>query len=103
LLEKALNSLENLNSLFDAGDFEKKRKVIGSIFSEKIVFDGSMWDNQFIAIGKLSCTRLFLTRIAFQRLSWLIKGDRASRTCPLYLCAFEYLRKGTGDKYHDLI
>jgi site-specific DNA recombinase len=40
ILKKALGNLANLSELFKNGDNVQKRKIIGSIFPEKIVFDG---------------------------------------------------------------
>ncbi len=40
LLKQVIGNLSNLNQLFDNADVMKKRKIIGSIFPEKLVFDG---------------------------------------------------------------
>lgn len=40
LLEKALEALTNVAFLYSSGDIETKREVIGSIFPEKLEFDG---------------------------------------------------------------
>lgn len=40
LLEKAFCSLEKLDRLFVDGDLKKRRQIVGSIFREKLVFDG---------------------------------------------------------------
>lgn len=39
-LEKALNSLVRLDKLYEQADVQKKREIIGSIYPEKLVFDG---------------------------------------------------------------
>lgn len=40
LLEKAFHGLINVGFLYDSGDIETKREIIGSIFPDKLVFDG---------------------------------------------------------------
>lgn len=40
LLDKALENLCQLDKLYETGSMEQKRKIIGSIFPEKIIFDG---------------------------------------------------------------
>lgn len=40
LLRKAIENLANLRELFENADVKGKRKIIGSIFPEKLVFDG---------------------------------------------------------------
>ena len=40
-LNKALQKLENIGSLYQEGHIETKRAIIGSIFAEKLVFDGT--------------------------------------------------------------
>lgn len=42
-LDKALNSLYNLQSIYKDGDIETKRYVIGSIYPEKLIFDGNQY------------------------------------------------------------
>ena len=37
----AVKSLVTLDQLYKDGDVKKKRQIIGSIFPEKLVFDGS--------------------------------------------------------------
>lgn len=41
LLDKAFKTLSNLETLYQDGDLKTKRKVIGSIFPEKLVFNGN--------------------------------------------------------------
>jgi len=41
LLDNAVKSLVTLEQLYKDGDVKKKRQIIGSIFPEKLVFDGS--------------------------------------------------------------
>ncbi|HEY9260119.1 recombinase family protein [Chitinophaga sp.] len=41
LLDNAVKSLVTLDQLYKDGDVKKKRQIIGSIFPEKLVFDGS--------------------------------------------------------------
>lgn len=41
LLNNAVKSLVTLDQLYKDGDVKKKRQIIGSIFPEKFVFDGS--------------------------------------------------------------
>ena len=40
LLNKGLNNLLKLDYLYDTVDIERKREVIGSIYPEKLTFDG---------------------------------------------------------------
>jgi site-specific DNA recombinase len=40
-LDKAVAALSNLDKLYEDGDVRKKRYIVGSIFPEKLVFDGS--------------------------------------------------------------
>ncbi|WP_254561012.1 hypothetical protein [Dyadobacter diqingensis] len=40
LLEKALKNLSGLDLLYENGTIEEKRKILGSIFPEKLTFDG---------------------------------------------------------------
>ena len=40
LLDKALENLGQLDKLYENGTMEQKRKIIGSIFPEKLIFDG---------------------------------------------------------------
>lgn len=40
LLEKALKNLSGLDLLYENGTVEEKRKILGSIFPEKLTFDG---------------------------------------------------------------
>ncbi len=40
ILRKAVENLENLEELYDAGDNLRKRKLLSSMFPEKLVFDG---------------------------------------------------------------
>ena len=40
LLEKALKNLSGLDLLYENGNIEEKRKILGSIFPEKLTFDG---------------------------------------------------------------
>ncbi len=40
LLEKAVNVLEKLSCLYIDGDTRKERQIIGSIYPEKLIFDG---------------------------------------------------------------
>src|SRR5690606_6698180 len=39
-LNKALNLIENISEVYIHGDVEKRRTLIGSIFPEKLEFDG---------------------------------------------------------------
>ncbi|MDZ7646000.1 MAG: recombinase family protein [Cytophagales bacterium] len=39
LLDRGLNNLLKLDNIYEAGDIEKKREVIGSIYPEKLTFD----------------------------------------------------------------
>ncbi len=41
ILDRAINTLQRVDSLYIDGDMRKKRQIIGSIFPEKLVFDGS--------------------------------------------------------------
>ncbi len=40
LLNKAMSTLSNLDELYEKGDNKAKREIIGSIYPEKLVFDG---------------------------------------------------------------
>src|SRR5436190_24028040 len=40
LLNKGLNNLLKLDYLYDTVDIERKREIIGSIYPEKLTFDG---------------------------------------------------------------
>lgn len=40
-LDNALQKLENIGSLYKEGHIQTKRAIIGSIFTEKLEFDGS--------------------------------------------------------------
>lgn len=40
LLDKAVDSLTRLDQLYADGDVKKKRQIVGSIFPEKLFFDG---------------------------------------------------------------
>lgn len=40
LLNKAISTLSNLDELYEKGDNKAKREIIGSIYPEKLVFDG---------------------------------------------------------------
>lgn len=42
-LNKALDVVQNISSLYTNGDIEKKRTLIGSIFPEKLEFDGTQY------------------------------------------------------------
>jgi site-specific DNA recombinase len=42
-LDDALNTLSSLSSLYKDGDIETKRYIIGSIYPEKLFFDGSAY------------------------------------------------------------
>src|SRR5690606_22073465 len=42
-LNKALDIVQNISSLYTNGDIEKKRTLIGSIFPEKLEFDGTQY------------------------------------------------------------
>lgn len=41
LLDNAVKSLVTLDQLYKDGDVKKKLQIIGSIFPEKLVFDGT--------------------------------------------------------------
>lgn len=41
LLEKAVYTFENLDSIYEKADIVKKRDIIGSMFPEKLCFDGT--------------------------------------------------------------
>ena len=41
LLENAINVIGKLDSLYVDGDIKKKRQIIGSIYPEKLIFDGN--------------------------------------------------------------
>lgn len=43
LLDNAVDSLIRLDQLYTDGDVKKKRQIVGSIFPEKLVFDGSRY------------------------------------------------------------
>lgn len=40
-INDALNNLSNLDNLFTTGTIERKRNIVGSMFPEKMIFDGS--------------------------------------------------------------
>jgi len=40
LQNKALKTLTNLDELYERADIKGKREIIGSIYPEKLVFDG---------------------------------------------------------------
>jgi site-specific DNA recombinase len=40
LLEKAVSNLAHLDELYKEGDVKRKRVIIGSIYPEKLIFDG---------------------------------------------------------------
>jgi hypothetical protein len=40
LWDKAISSISNLDSLYENGSITQKRKIIGSVFPEKLTFDG---------------------------------------------------------------
>ncbi|MEZ5199568.1 MAG: hypothetical protein R2764_25280, partial [Bacteroidales bacterium] len=40
LWDKAISSIANLDSLYENGNIAQKRKIIGSVFPEKLTFDG---------------------------------------------------------------
>ncbi len=40
ILKKGLDNLFHLSEIYEAGDSEEKRKVIGSVYPEKLTFDG---------------------------------------------------------------
>ena len=40
ILKKGLDNLFHLSEIYDTGDSEEKRKVIGSVYPEKLTFDG---------------------------------------------------------------
>lgn len=40
LLDKVLHNLSNLDTLYEEGDMETRRTIIGSMFPEKLTFDG---------------------------------------------------------------
>ena len=40
IYEKAISSISNLDSLYENGNITQKRKIIGSVFPEKLTFDG---------------------------------------------------------------
>jgi site-specific DNA recombinase len=41
LIEKAVFTFENIDSIYVKADIAKKREIIGSMFPEKICFDGT--------------------------------------------------------------
>ena len=41
LLDKAISTLSHIDELYEKADIDKKREIIGSIFPEKICFDGN--------------------------------------------------------------
>jgi site-specific DNA recombinase len=41
LLTKAINTLSKLDELYANGTIIEKRKIIGSIYPEKLIFDGN--------------------------------------------------------------
>jgi site-specific DNA recombinase len=41
MLDKVFNTLSNLETLYQDGDLKTKRRIIGSIFPEKLVFNGN--------------------------------------------------------------
>ncbi len=43
LLEKALNAISQLEQLYTDSDVKKKRTIIGSVYPEKIIFDGMQY------------------------------------------------------------
>lgn len=43
LLDKALNALGRLDQLYTEGDIKRKKAIIGSIYPEKLTFDGSQY------------------------------------------------------------
>jgi len=40
LWDKAISSISNFDSLYENGNITQKRKIIGSVFPEKLTFDG---------------------------------------------------------------
>jgi hypothetical protein len=40
LLDKALNKLTRLDKLYEEADTKRKREIIGSMYPEKLTFDG---------------------------------------------------------------
>lgn len=42
-LNKAASALSTLDILYESGDLKQKREIIGSIFPEKLVFDGEQY------------------------------------------------------------
>src|SRR5690606_2828220 len=43
LLNKAIDNLYKLDILYQKGTTKEKRRIIGSIFPEKLIFDGSRY------------------------------------------------------------
>ena len=54
LLNKALKTLTNLDELYERADNKGKREIIGSIYPEKLVFDGlnyrTAWLNEAVEL-----------------------------------------------------
>lgn len=48
LLDNAAKSLVTLDQLYKDGDVKKKRQIIGSIFPEKLTFDGINYRTEWL-------------------------------------------------------
>ena len=51
LLEKAVNVIGKLDCLFVDCDIKKKRQILGSIFPEKLIFDGNNYRTERLIVA----------------------------------------------------
>jgi hypothetical protein len=80
LLEKTLENLCQLDKLYETGTIEQKRKIIGSIFPEKLIFDGEHYRTARVneavrvlfAIDKAFRQKENGTSLSFEDLSHLV-------------------------------
>lgn len=50
LLNKGVNNLLKLDSVFETGDIEKKREIINSMYPEKMTFNGFLFRTYYINV-----------------------------------------------------
>jgi len=54
MLNKGVNNLLKLDSVYETGDIEKKREIISSMYPERMTFDGfSVQTNRMNEVARL--------------------------------------------------
>ena len=102
LLNKGVNNLLKLDSVYETGDIEKKREIISSMYPERMTFDGfSVRTNRINEVARL----IYSMDVDSSGNKNRTSGNNSSLSCEVGVAGFEpttswsQTRRDTGLRY----